>query len=132
MKRRPPVRPDDSMRFLRTASIASTVLTAALAGCGDDDAKQRSAARSAVTVKTFSFDPDPLRVEPGTRVKWTNEDATVHTVTTGRRGKPDGRVDGKLSASGGEFGATFAQPGTYRYFCSLHSGPGMEAKLVVE
>ena len=125
------------MRLHRRTSIAVALATAAVgfSACGGDDgdnAGSEPAAATNVTVKTFMFEPDPLRVEAGTKVTWTNEDAAVHTVTTGPRGRPDGRVDGKLEKSGGTFSATFDKPGTYRYFCSLHSGPGMEAELVVE
>ena len=128
------------MRLIRRTSIAGALAIAAagLTACGGGESEDSAgaapkpdAATPSVTVKTFAFEPDPVRVEAGTRVTWTNEDAAVHTVTTGPRGRPDGRFDGRLKASGGKFSATFDKPGTYRYFCKLHSGPGMEAKLVV-
>ncbi len=104
----------------------------ALSGCGESGtAHEAGAAKPMVVVKTFMFDPDPLVVEPGTTVTWANQDATVHTVTTGRRGRPTGLVDAKLAPSGGRFTTTFKEPGTFRYFCSRHSGPGMEAKVIV-
>ena len=121
----------------RTAFIASlAALAAGLTACGggdsDDGSEEAAGDAPAVSIKAFQFAPDPLRAEVGQKITWTNEDATVHTVTTGPRKEPDGRLDGKLSASGGRFSASFDKPGTYRYFCSRHSGPGMEAQVVVE
>lgn len=123
------------MRLLRTTSTAAAVCVAALAvaACGGDSSGNSDAQSGAqVKVKTFMFEPDPVRVEPGRRVTWTNEDSTVHTVTTGTRERPDGRVDASLDPSGGKFTTTFDEPGTYRYVCTRHSGPGMEAEVVVE
>ena len=128
------------MRFPRKTTIATAAAVAALgvAACGGDDAdeasdskKEAPATETQVNVKTFMFAPDPITVDRGARVTWVNEDETVHTVTTGPRGKPDGRLDGRLRAAGGRFSATFDRAGTYRYFCSRHSGPGMEAKVIV-
>lgn len=104
------------------------VAALATAGCGGDEQPERGAA---VTVKTFMFGPDPLRVDAGTTVTWSNADTAVHTVTSGTRKRPDGRFDARLAESGGEFSRTFDRPGRYRYFCSLHSGPGMEAEVIV-
>ena len=122
----------------RNACIAAAALTAALlAGCGGDDSESSpppaaAADSSRVSVKAFMFDPDPLRVAAGTEITWANADATIHTVTTGTRRRPDGRLDAPLDPSGGEFRASFDRPGTYRYFCARHSGPGMTAVVVVE
>jgi len=126
------------MNPLRTTCIAATLTAALIAGCGEDDSESSAqpatpaADASRVSVKAFMFDPDPLRVAAGTEVTWANADATVHTVTTGTRKQPDGRLDARLAPSGGEVRETFDRPGTYRYFCARHSGPGMTAVLVVE
>lgn len=125
------------MKLTRTTTIATALAALGLSACGGDDGERASTAgpaadaKSQVSVKTFMFTPDPIEVERGSRVTWVNEDETVHTVTTGPRDKPDGRLDGQLKASGGKFSATFDRAGTYRYFCSRHSGPGMEAEVVV-
>jgi plastocyanin len=29
------------------------------------------------------YDPSPLTIKPGTSVTWTNNDSTIHTVTSG-------------------------------------------------
>ncbi len=120
--------------FKPLAAATLVAATLGVTGCGGDAAEENgdaAAQRNAVTVKTFMFEPDPIRVESGTRVRWTNQDQTVHTVTSGSREQPDGRFDGELAA-GAELSHTFDEPGTYRYFCSRHSGPGMEGEVVVE
>jgi plastocyanin len=119
-----------------------------LAACGGDEAsvspgadkgaaaKPAAAApaegESAVTVKVFQFEPSPVTVKAGTTVRWTNEDVTLHDVTAGTRDKPGKAFGGDLDKSGGTYEFTFAEPGTYDYFCSLHSGPGMTSKVIVD
>lgn len=128
------------MRLKKTLTAIPLAAVLAAAGCGGsgssgDDATQggaRADAGSAVTIKTFNFKPDPIRIKRGETVVWTNEDSTVHTVTTGPRGNPDGRLDERLDASGGTARMRFDERGRHRYFCSLHSGPGMEAEVIVE
>jgi plastocyanin len=117
----------------RGGRLALLVLTAALvwSGCGGDRDTETEAGTT-ITVSAFMFDPDPLVVETGAIVTWTNRDATVHTVTSRRRGTRGDPFDGKLAPTGGRFSRAFDRPGTYRYFCSRHSGPGMAATVVVE
>lgn len=79
-----------------------------------------------VTIRNFSFQPALLIVKAGTRVTWTNEDTTPHTVTSS---------DKAFASSAGldtqdQYSYVFEKPGTYRYFCSLH--PMMVGKVTVE
>jgi plastocyanin len=121
---------------MRPLSIPATVATAlALASCGGgDDGESDPGGSSAaeVNVKTFIFNPDPITVKAGTEVTWTNADAANHDVTSGTRSTPGGQFGGRLDKSGGTYSTTFDKPGTYDYFCSLHSGDGMTAKVIVE
>ena len=61
--------------------------------------------------------------------KWTNRDSVPHTTTSG---KPDGKTDlwdsGRLN-QGGAFSFTFAEAGTFDYFCAIH--PRMQATITV-
>jgi plastocyanin len=83
-------------------------------------------------VKTFIFRPQTLRVETGTTVTWTNRDGVHHSVTAGTRGKPDlAEFDGDVAATTGTFSHRFTRPGTYRYFCKYHPGPGMTGTVRV-
>ena len=79
-----------------------------------------------VTIDNFSFSPGQVTVAVGTRVTWTNRDDIPHTVTS----SADPRVMRSAPLdTGDDFAFTFGQPGTYRYFCSLH--PHMQGTVVV-
>lgn len=85
-------------------------------------------AGNAVTVEGFAFRPEALQAPVGTTVRWTNNDSTGHTTTSGAPGTPDGKWNGSLS-SGADFSFTFAQAGTFAYFCSIH--PDMKGTIAV-
>jgi plastocyanin len=93
------------MRFLLTAVLTLGALT------------QPSVA---VNVRTFQFMPDTLRIVVGTTVRWTNQDAIEHTVTTGTPERPDGVMQVILGAKGSVAARTFERPGTWMYFCDRH------------
>ena len=78
--------------------------------------------------RSFTFDPAQLSVTRGAAVTWTNADGTAHTVTSGAPGSPSGRFDQQLDA-GRTFTFTFADAGTYEYFCTIH--PTMRGQVVV-
>ena len=106
---------------LALASIASLTL---LAGCSAAPAATTGAAPaaggSAVEVSGFKFAPATLEVAKGTKITWTNKDTTKHTVTSGKDGTKDSKFDGPLAEAPGTFSFTFADAGTYAYFCSIH------------
>lgn len=112
------------------AALAVGLPLLVASGCGGGGDSEGAAGRkpaasrgAVVTVKVFSFAPDPLRVKPGTRVVWRNQDATRHNVV-GKGFKGD-------LPEGASYGYTFETAGTYTYRCTIHSGPGMRAKVVV-
>jgi plastocyanin len=107
-----------------TLAAAAVIVTAAAGGAG-------AAPRATVTVKAFDFQPDPLRIKPGTTVTWVNRDAIHHSVTAGTRSHPTRQFDRLLRESGGRASITFRRPGTYRYFCRFHPGSGMTATVIV-
>ena len=123
------------IRIIRPIVLLSIV---ALAACAAPVATttQRSAA---VQISSFRFQPAELTVAAGTTVTWTNDDAILHTVTTGTSVKkddfgnydiaPDGRVNGTLADKGQTFSFTFTTPGDYAYFCSRHNN--MSGRVVV-
>jgi amicyanin len=78
-----------------------------------------------VAIRNFAFVPAEVRVAPGTRVVWTNEDAAKHNVVG-----DDGFWSGPLLAKGGSYEFTFPTKGTYGYYCSPH--PFMKGTIVVE
>jgi plastocyanin len=76
-------------------------------------------------IEHFAFEPSTVTVARGTTVTWVNHDEETHTVTSrsGAFTSPALEVDQAFSH-------TFAQPGTYSYFCALH--PHMRATIVVK
>jgi plastocyanin len=83
---------------------------------------------TAIRLIGSTFDPQALEVPLGSNVSWTNRDAIAHTTTSGVPGAPDGTWDSQL-VSDGVFSFRFTQPGTYAYYCRLHSA--MHATIVV-
>jgi plastocyanin len=79
-----------------------------------------------VKIDNFTFGPASLTVAAGTTVTWINKDDVPHTVVS------DDKATFKSKAldTGDQFSYTFAKPGKYQYFCSVH--PKMIAEVVVQ
>ena len=77
------------------------------------------------------FVPETLTVSKGTTVTWTNEDTTLHTVTSGsaESGNSGTEFDSSYLAAGKTFQHPFNTAGTFDYYCTLH--PYMKGKVVV-
>jgi plastocyanin len=80
---------------------------------------------SAVTIDNFTFQAPALTVAAGTTVTWTNNDDIPHTVRA-----VDGSFHSKAMDTADSYSFTFAKPGVYRYFCSLH--PKMVGQVIVK
>ncbi len=84
----------------------------------------------AITVKTFTFKPNPITVKAGETITWTNEDDILHEPTAGAPGKPgDAFKAVSLDGKGATATATIAKPGTYPYYCAVHES--MVGEIVV-
>jgi plastocyanin len=92
-------------------------------GCGGDDAGSGEASGEVVEVATLdnTFDPETLEVEAGTTVRWDNQGRNAHNVTPV---DDDGwGVDTDDFEPGATYEFTFADEGTYRYYCTIHGTP---------
>ena len=78
-----------------------------------------------VNIDNFTFSPAPITVAAGTTVTWTNNDDIPHTVRA-----VDGSFHSKAMDTADRYSFTFAKPGVYSYFCSIH--PKMVGKVVVK
>ena len=96
------------------AAFCAAALTAAVA-----------ASPAAVTIDNFNFSPMTLTVAAGTTVTWTNHDDIPHTVRA-----VDGSFHSKAMDTDDSYAFTFAKPGVYSYFCSVH--PKMVGKVIVK
>jgi plastocyanin len=77
-----------------------------------------------VDIQNFAFVPETIVVQTGTTVRWTNQDAAPHTVTSNT-----GLFDSGTLQNGETFEFTFDQPGRYAYFCAIH--PFMTGRVIV-
>jgi len=95
------------------------------------------------------FVPETLVVETGERVAFNNSSDEAHSVTAYEEDLPEGahyfasggfttedearaNVARSLLTPGEGFSLTFAEEGTYRYFCIPHEDQGMVGRIVVE
>ena len=92
---------------------------------------------NAVAIQNFSFTPQTLTVKAGTKVTWTNNDSTTHTVTS-TNGPGTNAATTSLFSSGSlnggqSFSFTFTKAGTYYYECTIHASmASMHAMVIVK
>jgi plastocyanin len=113
-------------------SAATQEATTAPAAQPGATATQGETAQAEVQVQMINttFDPKEITVKAGTKVTWTNNDSTGHTVTSGTRGNPSGLFDSGNVAPGQTFSFVFDTPGTYNYYCTYHQG--MDGTVIVQ
>ena len=86
---------------------------------------QARAADAEVTIDNFTFSPQTLTINAGTKVTWTNRDDIPHIVASTTKAFRSPALDTDDSYS-----FTFTTAGSYEYFCSLH--PHMTGTIVVQ
>ena len=116
------------MTRILTTSLFIVMTLVAVAACSDSGgsaapsaaASQAPAApaggATAVSIKDLAFTPATSSVPTGSKVTWTNNDTTAHTVTF-----DDGSADSGNLAVGATFDQTFTTAGTFAYHCTIHS-----------
>lgn len=80
---------------------------------------------NSVQMVNFSFQPANLEVVKGTKVTWTNNDSTAHTVTSDTGVFNSDRIE-----PGKTYEFTFNDTGTFPYHCSIHTT--MKANIIVK
>jgi len=78
------------------------------------------------------FIPEDVTINAGDTVEWSNDDTAAHTVTSGTAAGDDvgDLFDSGLFMVGATFSHTFADTGTYDYFCMVH--PWMVGTVIVQ
>lgn len=71
------------------------------------------------------YSPLSYTVKVGSTVTWVNKDTSTHTVTS----MGSNLFDSGNILPGGTYSFTFAQAGTYQYYCTIH--PWMKGTIVV-
>lgn len=74
-----------------------------------------------------AFDPPLAKVPVGATVIWINDSPNVHDV----QGDSFSSGAAGAMAKGATYTYTFTTAGTHDYFCTVHKGVGMSAKIVV-
>jgi plastocyanin len=80
------------------------------------DASDTPAEATAPVIQDFTFVPDPIEIEAGDTVTWTNDDGFAHTVTADDDSFDSGNID-----PDGTFEQTFDEAGEFTYHCNIHS-----------
>jgi plastocyanin len=86
--------------------------------------RARAAQSTGVTIRDFEFAPTSVTVDAGDTVTWNNQGPTGHSATA-----DDGSFDTGILDEGQSGSHTFAQAGTFSYFCTPH--PNMRATITV-
>lgn len=103
-------------RVLRLAGLATLAALWLAAG----GAIASSEGYISVTMLDNVFKPEIMRVPVGTDVEWRNDGINVHNVTA-----DDGTYASGNLEPGQEFTRTFAEPGVYKFTCTLHGAAGV-------
>lgn len=112
-------------------AVALVLLAVLSASCGGGEAPDGEKAETeagSVVMSLIAFKPERLSVPAGTTVKWRQDDAGFHTVTSGTvqqessgvTDMPDGRFSSGQLATGKTFEFRFDTPGTFPYYCEIH------------
>ena len=129
--REPSDRWGSSARISPVAVLAACVTLAlgggVVIGCGGGEEPTTAAAETTTTEETsaqetdaieisdFKFDPEPVAVDTGTEISWTNGDQAPHTATADDSSFDTGTLD-----RGDDATVKFDEPGTYSYYCRFH------------
>ena len=87
--------------------------------------KALAAGSGGVTIADFSFAPASLTINQGDTVTWVNNGPTPHSATA-----TGGSFNTGILKAGQSASHTFAQAGTYSYYCQPH--PFMKGTIVVQ
>lgn len=122
-----------SLLFPTVAAIVVAVVALAIRTQPKPQPSRASAGASAtvrsshVTVKISNYDylPKAVTVKLGTRVSWTNRDATAHTATADTSGFDTGTINPHATRT-----VDLTHPGTFTYHCAFHAF--MTATIIVK
>jgi len=97
------------------------ILISNFSGCSEDDMSTNTTSGNEILIKGMIFSPASKTITVGTTIKWTNQDAVTHTITSGTPSSPSGLFDSGNLAQNGTFSYTFNQVGTISFYCKIHT-----------
>lgn len=83
-------------------------------------------ASARVTVQDVKYSPETIEIRKGETIEWDNKDLTPHTVTS----QEGGELNSDSIEPDASWTHTFAQPGTFPYYCTYH--PEMKGTIIVK
>lgn len=90
------------------SAVATVALAATLANAGEV---------VVVSIEKMTFDPQQVKIRPGTTVKWVNNEKwTNHSILFEKEGLPES----DRFFPGESWQRTFEKPGVYPYRCGPH------------
>lgn len=100
-------------------------------GVGSDSESVSISPGSSSPSNGQNFSPSKVGISEGGTVIWSNDDDTLHTVTSGtpEGGNSGTEFDSSYISAGKTFEHTFNSKGSFDYYCTLH--PFMKGKIVV-
>src|SRR5215469_1912932 len=115
-----------ALKIAVVVCVAATLLAISVVTVADPNPQKAAGDGPQVKIDNFTFAPTALTIPAGTTVQWVNRDDIPHTVVS------DDKTTFKSKAldTDENYSYTFAKPGIYTYFCSIH--PKMTGKVVVE
>jgi plastocyanin len=109
------------VRSIPPLLVAAAGVAAVLLGaCGGDGDAAPVLVDDEVAVQALdnTFRPEEITVAAGTEVVWTNDGRSVHNVLPVEG--DDWGVEADDFGPDAVYGHRFTEPGTHRYYCSLH------------
>lgn len=105
-------------RSCHQGQFSFTVNGSSLAGYQD----LRSQSSVTVSMKNIAFSPEKIRVSPGTKVVFVNDDPVEHFVNTDPHPSHNDlpSLNSRGLAQGATYEYTFSEKGEYHYHCSAH------------
>ena len=119
-----PLTPCETMRPLTLLTAAALALLACSGDGGSNEPNPPAAGD--ITVGNNFFNPQTFAATAGTPVTWTwASGSALHNIVF------DDGAPGSGNQSSGTFQRTFAAPGAYGYFCSIHGASVMSGAVNV-
>jgi plastocyanin len=116
-------------RSVPALALAGLLVIGAAACGGDggssDEGSNGGTPADTITIKDFSYSPDPLRANVGDTITVKNEDGSAHTLTADDNSVTTGDLEGGESGS-----VTVEKAGTLAYHCEIH-GNSMKGSIQV-
>lgn len=103
---------------MRIRLIALLIVSTLTVGCGTNRASRQStpAKPGRILIRNYSYQPQKLILNAGSRITFVNHDHTAHTATS-----TNGAFDTGTLHPGQRTTVALSKPGTYTFFCQFHA-----------